>query len=770
MATALQQAEVNPRSNTATAWLTTRRFSLLLIVLVCVTYPEVILGEGTFFYRDFQLFAYPWAHYHRESFWRGEVPLWNPLSNCGLPFLAQWNTMTLYPGSLLYLLLPLSWSLGVFCLLHLVLAGLGMYKLALRWANHPGAASLAGVAFAFNGLTLNSLMWTNNIAALGWMPWVVLHGERSRRESGRKIVSAALGGTMQMLTGAPEIIFLTWLAVATLALADVIDNRKAAGQIFLRLFGLLTLVMLLSAIQLLPFLDLLWHSQRDQNFADARWSMPLWGCANFLVPLFFTFPWSQNVFFQYDQYWTSSYYIAISILTLAIVALWKVRATRVRLLGALLLLSILLAMGDHAFLHRWLKQVFPVLGFMRYPIKFVALPIFIVPCLAALAISWLNSAPKNSGFEEAQSKKLRLCFTLVCAVLGLIALILCYARFHPLYGPRYNHWPATLESGWTRSLFLIAFAGGALTLTRLRRSRLGWPLQVGLLLLVWLDVITHAPNQNPTLPRSAYQPLAEMQPWRAALLRTESRAMTTLPAESEMHQSQLPNATEDFERKRFVLYSNCNLLEGVPKVNGVFSLYLREAEEVSTLLYTPNRRPSSRLVDFLGVSHLTLPGKATPWHARTNFMPFISGGQQPVFVSSEQCLRRLQDPAFDPRTTVFLPLEARTLIQATNGGDVEIRRQHRTSHRIEFETSGRGLVILSQAYYHPWKAYVDGASVPLLRANHAFQAVEVPGGEHRVNVVYEDRVFYLGATISGLSLLACCASAIRLRKTKGSPE
>src|SRR5207253_8580621 len=63
------------------------------------------------------------AFHHRESFWRGEVPLWNPLNDCGVPFLAQWNTIVLYPGSLFYLLLPLSWSLGVFCLAHLLVAG-----------------------------------------------------------------------------------------------------------------------------------------------------------------------------------------------------------------------------------------------------------------------------------------------------------------------------------------------------------------------------------------------------------------------------------------------------------------------------------------------------------------------------------------------------------------------------------------------------------------------------------------------------------------------
>src|SRR5262245_8809778 len=188
------------------AWFTPSRFGLLLGLLIFAMFPDVIFGARTFFFRDFQIFAYPWAHYHRESFWRGEIPLWNPLSNCGLPFLAQWNTMTFYPLSLVYLLLPLSWSLGVFCLLHLFLGGLGMYHLASRWTGRGWAAAVAGTAFAFNGLTLTSLMWTNNIAALGWMPWVVLWAERAWREGRLRVIQAALIGATQMLAGAPEII------------------------------------------------------------------------------------------------------------------------------------------------------------------------------------------------------------------------------------------------------------------------------------------------------------------------------------------------------------------------------------------------------------------------------------------------------------------------------------------------------------------------------------------------------------------------------------
>ena len=88
-------------------WLTPRRFAALLALLTLASYPQVFLGFQTFIFRDFGYFAYPIAYHLRESFWRGEIPLWNPLNDCGTPFLAQWNTQVLYPPALFYLLLPL---------------------------------------------------------------------------------------------------------------------------------------------------------------------------------------------------------------------------------------------------------------------------------------------------------------------------------------------------------------------------------------------------------------------------------------------------------------------------------------------------------------------------------------------------------------------------------------------------------------------------------------------------------------------------------------
>src|SRR5262249_31675712 len=117
-------------------WLSPGKFAVLLALLLGACSPQVVSGFETFAYGDAGQFASPVAFYHRESFWRGELPFWNPLSSCGIPFLAQWNTLALYPLSLIYLLLPFPWSFAMFDLAHLFLAGMGMYFLAHRWTGN----------------------------------------------------------------------------------------------------------------------------------------------------------------------------------------------------------------------------------------------------------------------------------------------------------------------------------------------------------------------------------------------------------------------------------------------------------------------------------------------------------------------------------------------------------------------------------------------------------------------------------------------------------
>src|SRR4051812_3277659 len=225
------ERELLPCSSLSPHWLTPGRFALILVALICAAFPDVVFGAKCFFFRDYSLFGYPLAHYNRENFWHGQVPLWNPLNNCGLPYVAQWNTMVFYPLSLIYLLLPLPWSLGWFCLLHLFLGGMGIYFLALRWTSNPLAAGLAGISFCFSGLAMSFLIWPNNIAAFGWLPWVLLLAQKAWNGGRIDLVKAALAGATQMLSGAPEVILFTWMIAGTIWLSEFIGNDRKTNLV-----------------------------------------------------------------------------------------------------------------------------------------------------------------------------------------------------------------------------------------------------------------------------------------------------------------------------------------------------------------------------------------------------------------------------------------------------------------------------------------------------------------------------------------------------------
>lgn len=63
-------------------------------------------------------------------------------------------------------------------------------------------------------------------------------------------------------------------------------------------------------------------------------------------------------------------------------------------------------------------------------------------------------------------------------------------------------------------------------------------------------------------------------------------------------------------------------------------------------------------------------------------------------------------------------------------------------------------LITSDAYYPGWRARIDGQETLLYRADYSIRGVMVPAGEHVVRFEYRPRSFYIGATVSMLSLLA----------------
>jgi hypothetical protein len=180
------------------------------------------------------------------------------------------------------------------------------------------------------------------------------------------------------------------------------------------------------------------------------------------------------------------------------------------------------------------------------------------------------------------------------------------------------------------------------------------------------------------------------------------------------------------------------------------------------------------LEDFLGVAQITAPDAMFHWRARTNFLPLVTAGQKPVFLDDQNALAALTQTDFAGGKVVFLPPEMKSFVTVSNQTTAKILDSKFGDDTVEIEAQADkpSLVVVAQTYYHNWRAAVDGAPVTLLRANVAFQAVQIPDGRHKIHLFYRDRAFEIGAAISICAWVFCCGGLLlqfRFGRKKESP-
>jgi uncharacterized membrane protein YfhO len=82
---------------------------------------------------------------------------------------------------------------------------------------------------------------------------------------------------------------------------------------------------------------------------------------------------------------------------------------------------------------------------------------------------------------------------------------------------------------------------------------------------------------------------------------------------------------------------------------------------------------------------------------------------------------------------------------------------------LEADLSEPGYVVLVDSYDPGWQAWLDGQPIPILRANTAFRAVQVPGGRHRIEYAYWPWAVGVGILLSGITLASMLAALLVLR-------
>ncbi len=124
-----------------------------------------------------------------------------------------------------------------------------------------------------------------------------------------------------------------------------------------------------------------------------------------------------------------------------------------------------------------------------------------------------------------------------------------------------------------------------------------------------------------------------------------------------------------------------------------------------------------------------------------------------VVPGDAQLLTQLREPGF-PIAKMLLLSEGKAIQAGTPATDaVKLLDYQAERVTLSAMTDQPGYLFLADTWYPGWVAYVDDRPAPIYRADYLFRAVPLEPGTHRVVFEYRPTSFYLGALISGLSLM-----------------
>jgi hypothetical protein len=232
----------------------------LFFLLALLLYRAPLFDGRQFYFRDFQIFYTPMKHFLAEAIRHGEWAFWNPHVMMGSPFFADPQSGMLYPPSLLLLLAQTPKALAISLVFHLLLAQIGLYRLARHYQLGRLAAATGAVIYGLGGWMISAGNMMTEVHSAAWVPWTLLGCERLW--AAPNLRNTALAGvviTLQMLAGWPEMFLMIGVVLVMRRLAT--PGMLTARWLLLSVLAAL-LATLIFAPQLLATWEAYTHSMR----------------------------------------------------------------------------------------------------------------------------------------------------------------------------------------------------------------------------------------------------------------------------------------------------------------------------------------------------------------------------------------------------------------------------------------------------------------------------------------------------------------------------
>lgn len=417
--------------------------NIIIILLISLIAFWQILSLRNCLKWDFEDITLPWRFFIGESIQNGQIPLWVPYAKLGFPL--YFDPQTWYPVSWL---IGLTTGYTVFTVqaeyvLHIFLAGLGMFFFMKHFSDDSGIRIIAAVSFMLSGFFIGNAQHMGWIVSGAWIPFIFnSYLNIYKQKSWLPVFSFTLflfllftGGyfpffitTVYSVTGI--FIFKTYKYFKTKNFNDIkIITTK--HLLFLITFILISSVVFLSLSETKEFIG------RGNGISVEKaltQSIEKEALITFIFP--FSVTWGDANFWGADKTVINSYFGLLPFLILTFGLFVRKNKTE-KLFLYLGIFAYIIAMGNIFPVRRFLYYTLPFFNYFRFPSLFRYFGIFSFSVFSALML-------KKIILNQLYFKKF-LFFLIGILILFIFIFIFSYVKIQEI-NLRFYNWFAYIKT------------------------------------------------------------------------------------------------------------------------------------------------------------------------------------------------------------------------------------------------------------------------------------------------------------------------------------
>lgn len=691
---------------------------------------------------DVPSLIYPLKFIAISNLKEGVLPLWNPYMLNGYPLFAEFQTATLNPlnGVFLFLDFVEGWSLQVS--LQILLALTFMYFYLRNLEMQKISALFGSIAFSFCGFNLFWMEYNIHTFVAALIPLLLLLVDKY--ESTKKLIYLVLLSfvlSFQIFGGFPQ------MTIYTLVLLFVYSGFRKNLKNFLIINFFLVLGLLLSAIQLIPGMELISNSQRIVEAVDpsSRFIKPE-QIVNLLVPDYFGNPATYN-FWGANDYTSALGYTGAITFALVFLSLLIIRQKEIFFFWGVLVITLLLIIDNPLSRFLTFNITDQLLKGSQVAMANKAL-VLVSLSLAILGAFGLELIVKNIKFRKTVS--------LLLIPVTVLAILLIWT-----YSQTGSNYMVALRNTIVSAVFMVVAIGVIILNYKLKKSKI---LAFSIVVLLAIELVRYGWKITPFVEKSYVFPTNSV----ISYLKSEPEPFRIIGGQ--------------------VIAGNMWVPYNLSSPDGYDSIYpLRTAKFLSAVndqnaqadplgKYGSLRNFNSPLVDLMNVKYglfaedyrfsdkkyrNVFQDKSVSVLENKDVLPRAFVVTEWEVANTEIVLRGLLDKNFPLDKKIILEEPFEKYPQSgQNSSQVSFVTSNLNTQEIKVKSENPGFLFVSDTYYPGWKAYVDNSPTHIYIADYAFRAIPVDKGEHLVRMSFEPESMRIGLWISLITAIILAVLAL----------